>query len=114
MQQNQVALAKLAFESIDREINRVLRLNLRRTEIAVERIKQSILEGQLIAPFAGRVRYISLSQEEEQKAVSAYVAVARLVDDTQFQMELKMPRGQMEQLYEGLPVEIVSVAFPGR
>ena len=72
IQQNQVALAQLAFESIDREINPVLRLNLRRSEIAVERIKQSILEGQLIAPFDGQVRFISLSEDEEQKAVSAY------------------------------------------
>ena len=74
----------------------------------------SRLEGQLIAPFDGQVRFINLSEDEEQKAVSAYAAVARLVDNTQFQIELNLPRAQMEQLYEGLPVEIVSVAFPGQ
>lgn len=113
IRKNQVALAQLALDTIDQEINPVLRLNLRRSEIAVERAKQAILDGQISAPFAGQVRFINLAEEEEQKAVSAYAAVARLVDDTQFQIELNLPRAQMEQLYEGLTVEIASAAFPG-
>ncbi len=106
--------AELNRESIADEIDPVLELNVKRAELAVERVKQSILEGQITAPFNGEVRFINLPEGDEQVAVQGYVAVARLVDNSGVMIELNLPRTQLETLSEGMAVEVTTASLAGR
>jgi HlyD family secretion protein len=45
--------------------------------------------------------------------VQAYGAVARLVEPNSFQIELNLPRAQLEPLQEGMAVQVSSAALPG-
>lgn len=99
--------AELTLENVSEEVNPVLELNIQRAELAVAKVKQSILEGQITAPFSGEVRFINLPETaEELLAASAYNAVARVVDDSQVKIELNLTRTQLETLVEGMPVQI--------
>jgi multidrug efflux pump subunit AcrA (membrane-fusion protein) len=107
----QAELAQLTLDNIDEAVDPTLELNVKRNELAVERVKQTILEGQIVAPFAGEIRFINLPINDEQIAAPAYSAVARLVDTTQFRIELNLPREQLETLTEGMQVSISAASL---
>ncbi len=111
--QNQLTQAQLTLDNIKDEIDPTLALNLKRAQLGVDKIKQTILDGQIKAPFDGAVRFINLPKTDEQIAVSAYAAVARVVDAASFQIELNLPRAQLEPLREGMPVEISAASLAG-
>jgi len=106
--------AELNRQGVAEEIDPILELNLKRAELAVERVKQSILEGQITAPFSGEVRFIDLPKADEQVAVQGYAAVARLVDSRGMKIELNLPRTQLETLSEGMAVEVTAASLAGR
>ncbi|MBX3013395.1 MAG: HlyD family efflux transporter periplasmic adaptor subunit [Caldilineaceae bacterium] len=110
----QLELAQLNLDQIDDGIDPVLELNVKRAEIAVDRVKQSILEGQIEAPFDGEIRFINLPERDEPLSVAGYAAVARLVDISQFKIELNLARTQLESLTEGMSVEISAATLGGR
>jgi HlyD family secretion protein len=113
IQQIQVDLAELQLEQIDETVNPVLELNVQRAELAVRKVKESILDGQITAPFDGELRFINLPEADQQLAVQAYGAVARLVEPNSFQIELNLPRAQLEPLSEGMRVQVSSATLPG-
>ena len=107
----QIELAQLNLDQIDQEIDPVLELNFKRAELAVARVKQSILEGQIEAPFAGEVRFIKMPANGEQLAAQAYVAVARIVEAGSYKIELNLPRTQLEALQEGMAADISTASL---
>jgi len=107
----QVELAQLNLDQITEEIDPVLELNFKRAELAVARVKQSILEGQIEAPFAGEVRFIKMPANGEQLAAQAYVAVARIVEAGSYKIELNLPRTQLEALQEGMAADISTASL---
>lgn len=107
----QLEAAKLALQQIGDTIDPTIELNVKRAELAVERVKQSILEGQIEASFAGEVRFINMPKEGEKVAVAAYNAVARLVEAGSYQIELNLPRAQLELLQEGMAVEVSAASL---
>lgn len=107
----QLEAAQLALGQIGDTIDPTIELNVKRAELAVERVKQSILEGQIEAPFAGEVRFINMPEEGEKVAVQAYNAVARLVEAGSYQIELNLPRTQLELLQEGMAVEVSAASL---
>ncbi len=114
IRQLEIRQAELSLESLPEEVDPVLDLSARRAELAVERVKQSILEGQIEAPFTGEIRFIKLPVDDEPMAASAYSAVARLVDTSQVKIELNLTRTQLETLVEGMPVSIIVASLNDR
>ncbi len=110
----QAELAQLALDNIDETLDPTIELNVKRNELAVERVKQAILEGQIEIPFDGELRFINLPKRDEQLAVQAYAAVVRLVDTSSFKVELNLPRAQLEGLTEGMAVEVSAPSLAGR
>lgn len=113
IRQLELRQAELNLESVDEEVDPVLGFTVQRAELAVERVKQSILEGQIVAPYDGEIRFIELPEDNELMAASAYRAVARLVDPSQMKIELNLTRTQLETLEEGMPVQISAVSLEG-
>lgn len=114
IRQLELRQAELNLEDIDQEVDPVLELTVKRAELAVERVKQTILEGQIEAPFSGEIRFINLPEEDEERAVSAYSTVARLVDTSQIKIELNLTRTQLESLREEMAVQISAATVSGR
>jgi multidrug efflux pump subunit AcrA (membrane-fusion protein) len=104
--------AELALQNVPTAIDPILDLNLQRAELTVERVKQQILEGQISAPFDGEIRFISLPEDDEPLAATAYNAVARVVDTSQVKVELNLTRSQLALLREGMPVTILATNLP--
>lgn len=111
--QYQVELAQIAFDRVRTEVNPALELNIRRGELTVQKIKQEILDGQILAPFAGEVRFINLPENDEAVVMPANAPVARLVETNKYKIELNLPRAQLEPLQEGMAVRISAASLAG-
>jgi multidrug efflux pump subunit AcrA (membrane-fusion protein) len=111
--QFQVELAQMALDRIRDEVSPSVKLGIRRDEVAVQKLKQSILDGQLHAPFNGEVRFIALPKEDEAAAIQANAVVARVVEPGKFKIELNLPKAQLEPLQEGMPVRVSAASLPG-
>lgn len=111
IRQLELRQSEMLLERVPAEVDPVLVYNVQRSELAVSRVKQLILEGQIEAPFSGEVRFISLPEDEEPMAASAFNAVARLVDTSQIRVELNLPRTQLESLSEGMPATILAASL---
>lgn len=103
--------AQLTLNRIPTEVDPSLPLNVRRAEVSVERVKQSILEGQVVASYSGQIRFIKLTNDGEPTVATAYTSVARLVDPKEFRVELNLTRTQMEPLHEKMAVTINAANF---
>ena len=109
--EHRVELAQLALDSIHDEINPALNLNIRRAELAIDRLKASLLDAQIAAPFAGKVRFIML-EADKQMTAQAYEPIARLIDPNSLQIESNLTRAQLELLQEGMTVSMRTVSAP--
>jgi len=108
----ELALAQLRLSRMKDKISPIYVLNLRRAEFDLAKLKQTVLDGQLRVPFDGEVRFTKLDSDEKQKiAIAAYDPVARLVDTSNFRIELNLPRVQLVPLSEGLPVRISAASL---
>ncbi|MCB0127375.1 MAG: HlyD family efflux transporter periplasmic adaptor subunit [Caldilineaceae bacterium] len=111
IRQLELRQSELQLERVPTEVDPVLIYNVQRSELAVSRVKQQILEGQIEAPFSGEIRFISLPEDGEPMAAGAYNAVARLVDSSEIRVELNLPRTQLESLSEGMAVNVVAAGL---
>lgn len=111
--QYQVELAQMALDRLPDEVSPSVKLGIRRDEVAVQKLKQAILDGQLHAPFDGEVRFIALPKEPEAIAIQANAVVARVVEPGKFKIELNLPKAQLEPLQEGMAVRISAASLPG-
>ncbi|HRW09049.1 MAG TPA: HlyD family efflux transporter periplasmic adaptor subunit [Caldilineaceae bacterium] len=111
IRQLELRQSELQLERVPTEVDPVLIYNVQRSELAVSRVKQQILEGQIEAPFSGEIRFISLPEDDEPMAAGAYNAVARLVDSSEIRVELNLPRTQLESLSEGMAVNVVAAGL---
>jgi len=110
----ELALAQLKLSRMKHKISPIYVLNLRKAEFDLAKLKQTILDGQLKVPFDGEVRFTKLTTDEKQKiGIAAYDPVARLVDTSNFKIELNLPRIQLVPLSEGLPVRISAANLLG-
>lgn len=114
LRRRQTELAQFNLDNIDETIDPTYELNVKRAELAVERVKQTILEGQIEVPYDGEIRFINLPENGEQLAVQGYAGVARLVDTSQIKIELNLPRTQLETLSEGMPVAVSAASLGSR
>lgn len=112
IQERQVEKSEIALARIDEEIDPILQLNLQRAELSLERVKQSLLDSKIRAPFDGEVRFIRLPEDERQIGVGAYDAVARMIKPDSLSVELNLSRTQLETLSEGLEVDIRPLSRP--
>lgn len=112
IQERQVEKSEIALARINDEIDPVVQLNLQRAELNLERVKQSLLDSKIRAPFDGEVRFISLPEDDRQIGVGEYDAVARMIKPDSLSVELNLSRTQLEPLAEGVAVAVRPLSRP--
>jgi multidrug efflux pump subunit AcrA (membrane-fusion protein) len=110
IQQKVVELAQLDLDRLAEGIDPLVRSDLTRAELAVQKLLAEIAEAQIIAPFDGQLLSIALTPGQ---AVEAYQNVATLADITAFEVSSELVSNQMDGLSEGMPARIFLTSRPG-
>jgi multidrug efflux pump subunit AcrA (membrane-fusion protein) len=110
-QEKEVELAQLGLERIGTEVSPLLSGDLERAEYAVEKLKQTLAEAQIIAPFDGILLSLTLTPGQ---SVTAYAPVATLADPQTMEVSANILSDQLQLLAEGMPVTMELASRPGQ
>ena len=110
-QEKEVELAQIELDRIGTEVSPLLTGDVERAQYAVDKLKQTIAEAQIIAPFDGLLLSLTLTPGQ---AVTAYAPVATLADPTQLEVSANILSDQLQLLAEGMPVTMELASRPGQ
>jgi multidrug efflux pump subunit AcrA (membrane-fusion protein) len=110
-QTKEVELAQIELDRIGTEISPLLTGDLERAQYAVEKLKETIAESQIIAPFDGLLLSLTLTPGQ---SVTAYAPVATLADPAKLEISANILSDQLQLLAEGMPVTMEMASRPGQ
>lgn len=111
IQERQVQLARIALEELQKGVDPLLKNDVQRAELNVQKLQSAIADAQIVAPFNGQVLSISLT---EGRAVDAFKPVATVADPSALEVSADLVSTQLQDLAEGMPVTVVLVSRPGQ
>jgi RND family efflux transporter MFP subunit len=109
-QRAQVELAQLSLDALNRGVDPLLKNDVARAELDLEKVKSAIADAQIVAPFDGKVLSIGLT---EGRAVEAYNPVVTVADPNTLEISAELQSDDMQELAEGMPASMVLVSRPG-
>lgn len=110
IQQKQIELLQIELDRLLVGVDPLLRSDVTRAELTVQRLRAEIDEARLIAPFDGRLMSLSISPGQ---SVNAFVPAAVVADISEFELKADLVSSQLNELVEGMPALIYSVSRPG-
>ncbi len=111
MQREQVALAKLDYDYLNKPVDIQLTNAVERSKLAVERLKTALDKTVIVSPIDGKVTSMSLL---EGNTVAAFKPVIVVADESQLEITSEPPSSDMRRLAEGMEATIILSAYPGK
>lgn len=106
--------AEIALARTRTDVDPVLTLDVERAELNLQRARSALLQSRISAPFAGKIRFISLpSEDERQVSAQAYQSVAKVIDPESLTIEMNVTTEQLSTLSEGMSVTVVALTSQG-
>lgn len=110
IQEERVRLAEIAVERLDSGVDPLLRNDVARAQLDVDRLSAEISESTISAPFTGQLLSMSLIAGQ---GVEAYRPVASIADVNSLEIAATLMSSQMDGLEEGMEVKVTAVRRPG-
>ena len=108
--QQQVELAQVAVDSLNRGVDPLLENDVQRAQLAVQKLEASISDAQLISPFDGEVLDESMT---EGRPIDAYKPALTVADPSALEVRIDATNVVMTDLAEGMPATVGLVGRPG-
>ncbi|MBI3958288.1 MAG: efflux RND transporter periplasmic adaptor subunit [Chloroflexi bacterium] len=110
LQRKQVELAEITVSRLEEGVDPLLVNDVARAQLSVEKLLKAVQDAQLIAPFDGELLSVSLTVG---RAAEAFKPVAVIADNSELEVKADLVSDQLNQLQEGLVVNIVLPSRPG-
>ena len=110
VQNKQVELAEIALEQLNDGVDPLLVNDVKRAQLLVEKLQSAIADGTISAPFDGQLLSVSLTAG---RPVNAFDTVVSIADITDLEVKADLISDQMNDLEEGMAVEVSLVGRPG-
>lgn len=110
VQSKQVELAEIALEQLNDGVDPLLVNDVKRAQLLVEKLESAIADGTISAPFDGQLLSVSLTSG---RPVNAFDTVVSIADITDLEVKADLISDQMNDLEEGMVVEVSLVGRPG-
>lgn len=108
--EQELALAQLQLEQLERGVDPLLELDVQRAELDVQEIERRVTDAQLTAPFDGRI--LSLSARPGDR-VEPFTVVMVLAQPEQLEITADLSSDQLSEMSIGQAAEIVLRTRPG-
>jgi RND family efflux transporter MFP subunit len=111
IQSRQVALAQLALDELSAGVDPLLKNDVQQAELNVQKLKASIADAEIVAPFDGKISSVTLTEGHEAVAYKEVVTVA---DPSTLEVSADLTSDDMKDLAENMPVTVVLVSSPAQ
>ena len=110
LQRKQVELAEIAVSRLEEGVDPLLVNDVARAQLAMVKLVKAVQDAQLVAPFTGELLSDSLTVG---RAAEAFKPVAVIADNTELEIKADLVSNQLNELQEGLVVNVVLPSRPG-
>ena len=110
VQSKQVELTEIGLEQLNEGVDPLLVNDVARAQLQVEKLQSAIGDATITAPFDGQLLSVSLSAG---RPVNAFDTVVSIAEITNLEVKADLISDQMNELAEGMPVEVSLVGRPG-
>ncbi|MEM7125222.1 MAG: efflux RND transporter periplasmic adaptor subunit [Chloroflexota bacterium] len=110
MQEVRVELNQIQLEKLEVGVDPLLINDVQRAELQVQKLESAIKDSQIIAPFDGLLKSVSLVAGQ---GVDAYKNVTVIADVSSLEVSADLISSQLDGLAEGMVAEVVLVSRPG-
>jgi RND family efflux transporter MFP subunit len=111
IKEREVALAQLALDDLSAGVDPLLKNDVQQAELNVQKLKASITDAEIIAPFNGEVSSVTLTEGRE---ATAYKPVVTVADPSTLEVSADLTSDEMNDLAENMPVSVMLVSRPGQ
>jgi len=111
LQRQQIALAELDLEHLNKEVDPKLAKEVERSELSVERLRHMVENTRIESPIAGKVTSLSVY---EGRTVDAYKTVFVVADESELEITAEPMSSQLRELAEGMSAAVILSAYPGK
>lgn len=110
LQRKQVELAQITVSRLEEGVDPLLVNDVARAQLSLDKLLKALEDAQVIAPFTGELLSVSLTVG---RAAEAFKPVAVIADNTELEIKADLVSDQMNELQEGLTVNVVLPSRPG-
>ncbi|MCL4832800.1 MAG: efflux RND transporter periplasmic adaptor subunit [Caldilineaceae bacterium] len=110
LQRKQVELAEITVSRLSEGVDPLLVNDVARAQLGLEKLLKAVQDAQLIAPFTGELLSVSLTVG---RAADAFKPVAVIADNSELEIKADLVSDQLNELQEGLVVNVVLPSRPG-
>jgi multidrug efflux pump subunit AcrA (membrane-fusion protein) len=108
--ERQVELAQIRLDELNAGVDPLLKNDVERAKLDVEKLKAEIADAQIIAPFDGQILSETLTEGRE---VTGHIKVAIIADLSELEISADPSSSQLQELVEGMPVVAILSNRPG-
>ncbi|MBN1994860.1 MAG: efflux RND transporter periplasmic adaptor subunit [Anaerolineae bacterium] len=108
--ERELELAQIRLDELDQGIDPLLKNDVERAILDVEKLKAEIADAQIIAPFDGQILSETLTEGRE---ATARKTVAIIADLSELEISAELSSTQLQDLSEGMPVVATLSRRPG-
>jgi multidrug efflux pump subunit AcrA (membrane-fusion protein) len=108
--ERQVELAQIRLDELNAGVDPLLKNDVERAKLDVEKLKAEIADAQIIAPFDGQILSETLNEGRE---VTGHIKVAIIADLSELEISADPSSSQLQELVEGMPVVAILSNRPG-
>ncbi len=110
LQRRQVELAEISVSRLEDGVDPLLVNDVARAQLGLEKLLKAVEDAQIIAPFGGELLSVSLTVG---RAAEAFKPVAVIADNSELEIKADLVSDQLNELQEGLVVNVVLPSRPG-
>ncbi len=111
IQKQQIALAELELQQLNKDVDPQLSKAVDRNKLAVERLQAQVDNTRTISPITGKVTSVSAY---EGRTVEAFRPVFIVADEGKLEITAEPLSSQLQKLAEGMAAAIILSAYPGK
>jgi len=109
--QRQIAMAEESLALMAKEADPQVTAAVEQNKLSVERLEAQIADTRIVAPFAGRITNLTLTEGTDVQAFKTVIVIA---DESQLEITAEPTMEQLDKLSEGMQAQLVLSQYPGQ
>lgn len=110
IQERRTDIAQISVNRLSHGVDQLLENDVERAELQVTKLEKAITDAQIVAPFNGQLKSVSLLAGQ---AVDPYKNVVVIADVESLEVSADLLSNQMDKLEEGMNTSVTLVSRPG-
>ena len=109
--ERQIEMAEESLALMAAEVDPQVTASVEQNKLAVERLEAQLAATRIVAPFAGRITTVSVTEGTDAQAFKTVMVIS---DESELEITAEPTTAQLDKMAEGMTAQIVLSQYPGQ